>query len=101
MGIRPMVMYVTRSVYFDTYWKCLNQKQVKRIRVLLREAVEATKLLQEGTESVCFDQQQAFAVVNMERGLLKVEKMRYYAPRLEIKKTISVYKRTQPCRWKI
>lgn len=63
--------------------------------------MEATKLLQEGTGSVCFDQQQAFAVVNMERGLLKVEKMRYYAPRLERKKTISVYKRAQPCRWKI
>lgn len=41
MGIRPMVMYVTRSVYFDTYWKCPNQKQVKRIRVLLREAVDS------------------------------------------------------------
>ena len=63
--------------------------------------MEATKQLQEGTDSVCFDQQQAFSLANMERGLLEVEKMRYYAPRLERKKTISVYKRAKPGRWKI
>lgn len=65
---------------------------MKGIRVLLRETVDSGghKATPEG-RGVC--PLGLTALVNIESGLLKIKKMRYYASILERKKTISVCKR--------